>query len=186
MTENMKIKQYKNGIYSSDCDGLIHYHATPDPHIPFPFRVNQPNSMVNEKEFSSFVRSESGNGFYNAVYTTHDVFMNQGSVSPLTHQVGYLLRVLLRGKVEIREEEVIYNSFDELIFDYYSFKTNTAISHQNMMSIVKTTATEIRSVMEYFEHIDTNLQDQLNRSLLGMYPREIWRSFDLVSLSKVP
>jgi hypothetical protein len=190
MIFNIKITPYENGIFTTKGDnGMIGFHVAPNPPIPFPYRVNQPNIMINEKEFSSFVRQESGTGVYNARYTTHDLFMNQGQISPLTHQLGYLLRISLRGKVEIREDEVIYNSFDELSFDYYNVNNNTEISHQDMMSIAKDTEEKLglpgnSSPFVYFQRIDASLQDQLNDCLLRMYPREIWACLDLVSLHK--
>jgi hypothetical protein len=190
MLFHIKITQHKDGIFTTEGgNGLIGFHGTPNPPIPFPYRVNKPDIMIDEKEFSSFVRQESGNGVYNAMYTTHDVFMDKGTISPLTYQFGYLLKITLVGKAEIHEEEVIYNSFNKFSFDYYNINSNKTISHQDMMSIIRETEEKLGSskigiVVDYFQRIGTSLQDQLNDILLGMYPREIWRSLDLVSLHK--
>lgn len=191
--ENLKpvVKKYSDATFSIENKNGRSFHATTRPTIPFPFRKDKSDVLyVNSSEFSDLLRDEEGTGIYSGLYMTHDIFMNGTEVSPLTHQLKFLCRIFMKGQIDLRDDEIIYNSVNEVWFEYYCpLDDGCVLSHERMMQIVEMTKethgdTKFKEVTEYFEELDKNLQPVLEQIFIGKYPRELWGKLDMISASK--
>lgn len=181
-----KIEQFDNNIITVKTQDGVSVHGSVRPTIPFPFRANDDKvGYVDARSLATRMREVLGLGKYKSLYTSHDLFVDEDGVSPMSSQLGYLCRIHMQGYAEVREEEIIYYPIQKVDFEYWCVPDNSTLSHPQMMKLLKDNKKEIfHKIYGYFELLDTKLVPNLSKMYCGKYPREIWNILDFVSVAK--
>lgn len=179
------VKQLTEAIFQVTSEKGVSVHATTKPAVPYPLRASREDvSYIDGRSFANQLREIIGIGTWPASYITHDLFVDENGISPLSSQLKCLCRINLSGKLEVREEEIIYNPIQHIKFQYWMTNEDNAIEHHEMMKLINDKKRDIhQNIIDAFTSIDKYLMKGLEHLYSGKYPREIWDKLDMINVA---